>query len=164
MTTIAEVRADLYRIELPITLSDSTHGEMRAFELCTVRVRDAMARKGSATPLPLAAMAAASTTSFHASCPSLVGEDADRIEQLWQKLWWALHYGGRGGPTVSAISAIDMALWDLKAKRAGTACGACWAATIPGFPATPGASISTFAGALLRRPMPISRAVFAPSR
>ena len=51
----------------------------------------------------------------------LAGEDADRIEQLWQKLWWALHYGGRGGPTVLAISAVDMALWDLKAKRAGTA-------------------------------------------
>jgi L-alanine-DL-glutamate epimerase-like enolase superfamily enzyme len=33
---------------------------------------------------------------------------------------WALrlHYGGRGGPTVLAISAFDMALWDLKAKRA----------------------------------------------
>ena len=30
----------------------------------------------------------------------------------------ALHYGGRGGPTVLAISAFDMALWDLKAKRA----------------------------------------------
>ena len=35
------------------------------------------------------------------------------------KGWWALHYGGRGGPTVLAISAFDMALWDLKAKRAG---------------------------------------------
>ena len=50
----------------------------------------------------------------------LAGEDADLIEHLWQKLWWALHYGGRGGPTVLAISAVDMALWDLKAKRAGT--------------------------------------------
>jgi L-alanine-DL-glutamate epimerase-like enolase superfamily enzyme len=51
----------------------------------------------------------------------LAGEDADLIERLWQKLWWALHYGGRGGPTVLAISAVDMALWDLKAKRAGMA-------------------------------------------
>ena len=34
-------------------------------------------------------------------------------------MWWALHYGGRGGPTVLAISALDMALWDLKARRAG---------------------------------------------
>ena len=30
-----------------------------------------------------------------------------------------LHYGGRGGPTVLALSAFDMALWDLKAKRVG---------------------------------------------
>ena len=25
--------------------------------------------------------------------------EADSIEALWQKAWWALHYGGRGGPT-----------------------------------------------------------------
>ena len=36
-------------------------------------------------------------------------------------MWWALHYGGRGGPTVLALSAFDTALWDLKAKRANTA-------------------------------------------
>ena len=49
----------------------------------------------------------------------LAGEEADEIERLWHKAWWALHYGGRGGPTVLALSAFDMALWDLKAKRAG---------------------------------------------
>jgi hypothetical protein len=41
-----------------------------------------------------------------------------RTQRIWRKAWWALHYGGRGGPTVLAISAFDMALWDLKAKRA----------------------------------------------
>jgi L-alanine-DL-glutamate epimerase-like enolase superfamily enzyme len=30
-----------------------------------------------------------------------------------------MHYGGRGGPTVLAQSAVDIALWDLKAKRLG---------------------------------------------
>lgn len=30
-----------------------------------------------------------------------------------------LHYGGRGGPSVLALSAFDIALWDLKARRAG---------------------------------------------
>ena len=49
----------------------------------------------------------------------MAGEDADTIERLWLKAWWALHYGGRGGPTVLALSAFDMALWDLKARRAG---------------------------------------------
>jgi len=49
----------------------------------------------------------------------VISQDADRIEWLWHRLWWDLHYGGRGGPTVLAMSAVDIALWDLKAKRAG---------------------------------------------
>jgi L-alanine-DL-glutamate epimerase-like enolase superfamily enzyme len=49
----------------------------------------------------------------------MTGEEAEHIERLWSRAWWALHYGGRGGPTVLAISAFDMALWDLKARRAG---------------------------------------------
>ena len=39
------------------------------------------------------------------------------IEAIWHMLWWEMHYGGRGGPTVLALSAIDMALWDLKARK-----------------------------------------------
>jgi L-alanine-DL-glutamate epimerase-like enolase superfamily enzyme len=49
----------------------------------------------------------------------LQGEEADRIEALWQRMWWRLHYGGRGGSAVFAISAVDMALWDLKARMRG---------------------------------------------
>jgi galactonate dehydratase len=48
----------------------------------------------------------------------LVGQDADRIEALYQ----ALHTGSfwRGGPIhTSAVSAVDQALWDLKGKRLG---------------------------------------------
>ena len=50
--------------------------------------------------------------------PVVVGEDAGAIERLWEKVWWASHYGGKGGPTVLALSAFDIALWDLKARRA----------------------------------------------
>ena len=50
--------------------------------------------------------------------PIICNKDSERIEALWKKMWWTTHYGGRGGPTVLAISAVDMALWDLKAKRA----------------------------------------------
>ena len=46
--------------------------------------------------------------------------DAEGIEHIWQKTWWGLHYGGRGGPSVLALSALDIALWDLKARRAAT--------------------------------------------
>ena len=79
-----------------------------------------MAPRASATPTPAGRGGGAIARICCArDIPGLVaGQDADRIEQLWQKIWWGLHYGGRGGPTVLALSAVDMALWDLKARRA----------------------------------------------
>ena len=46
------------------------------------------------------------------------GREADDTEAIWHQVWWALHYGGRGGPPALALSALDIALWDLKARRA----------------------------------------------
>ena len=121
MATVTNLKAGFYRVPLPTALTDSTHGEMRAFELCTVRVRDADGAEGIGYTFTVGRNGGAIHDILSRELPEiLAGEDADRIEQLWQKLWWALHYGGRGGPTVLAISAIDMALWDLKAKHAGT--------------------------------------------
>ncbi len=34
-------------------------------------------------------------------------------------MWWGLHFVGRGGPASFAIAAVDTALWDLAARRAG---------------------------------------------
>jgi L-alanine-DL-glutamate epimerase-like enolase superfamily enzyme len=50
----------------------------------------------------------------------IAGRDADDTEAIWHHIWWDLHYGGRGGPTVLALSAVDIALWDLKARRANS--------------------------------------------
>ncbi len=52
--------------------------------------------------------------------PLLTGREAERIEEISQAMRWALHYGGRGGAQMLAISAIDIALWDLRARRQGT--------------------------------------------
>ena len=51
--------------------------------------------------------------------PALIGEDPSDIGRLWTKLAWAGASAGRGGLAVQAIAAFDIALWDLKAKRAG---------------------------------------------
>ncbi|MEU9016061.1 mandelate racemase/muconate lactonizing enzyme family protein [Actinomadura sp. NPDC048394] len=51
--------------------------------------------------------------------PALIGEDPSDIGRIWTKLAWAGASVGRGGLAVQAIAAIDIALWDLKAKRAG---------------------------------------------
>src|SRR4029077_8862171 len=50
--------------------------------------------------------------------PTLIGRDAARIEDTWQFLYRGA-YWRRGPVTMSAIAAVDTALWDLKAKAAG---------------------------------------------
>jgi L-talarate/galactarate dehydratase len=51
--------------------------------------------------------------------PDLIGEDPNDIARLWTKLVWAGASVGRSGASTQAIAAFDVALWDLKAKRAG---------------------------------------------
>jgi L-alanine-DL-glutamate epimerase-like enolase superfamily enzyme len=51
--------------------------------------------------------------------PALIGEDPSDIDRLWTKLCWAGASVGRSGLATQAIAAFDVALWDLKAKRAG---------------------------------------------
>ena len=49
----------------------------------------------------------------------VIGEDPNDIQRIWTKLVWAGASVGRSGLATQAIAAIDIALWDLKAKRAG---------------------------------------------
>ncbi|HSV82810.1 MAG TPA: mandelate racemase/muconate lactonizing enzyme family protein [Ramlibacter sp.] len=51
--------------------------------------------------------------------PALLGEDPSDIGRLWDKLCWAGASVGRSGLATQAIGAFDVALWDLKARRAG---------------------------------------------
>lgn len=50
--------------------------------------------------------------------PNLLGEDPSDIARLWDKLVWAGASVGRSGLATQAIAAFDVALWDLKARRA----------------------------------------------
>jgi len=50
--------------------------------------------------------------------PALIGRDPQRIEDIWQYLYRGA-YWRRGPVTMTAIAAVDTALWDLKAKQAG---------------------------------------------
>jgi mannonate dehydratase len=51
-------------------------------------------------------------------CPLLVGRDPQQIEDIWQYLYRG-GYWRRGPVTMAAIAAVDVALWDIKAKLAG---------------------------------------------
>lgn len=50
--------------------------------------------------------------------PVLIGEDPSDIGRLWTKLCWAGASVGRSGLSTQAIAAFDVALYDLKARRA----------------------------------------------
>jgi L-alanine-DL-glutamate epimerase-like enolase superfamily enzyme len=50
--------------------------------------------------------------------PVLIGEDPSDIARLWNKLCWAGASVGRSGLATQALGAFDVALYDLKARRA----------------------------------------------
>ncbi|HEY4172244.1 MAG TPA: uroporphyrinogen decarboxylase, partial [Rhodopila sp.] len=119
--TIASLETALYRIKLPVPLSDSTHGTMTHFELVTVRLRDSDGAEGVGYTYTVGTGGAAVHALIDQGLrPVLLGADADQIEALWHRMWWKLHYGGRGGSVSLAVSACDIALWDLKAQRLNT--------------------------------------------
>ncbi len=121
MTGLASLESGLYRIQLPVALSDSTHGTITHFELVTVRLRDSDGAEGVGYTYTVGTGGAAVRTLIDEGLrPVLIGRDAEQTEALWQTMWWRLHYGGRGGSVSLAVAACDIALWDLKARRYGS--------------------------------------------
>jgi mannonate dehydratase len=51
-------------------------------------------------------------------CPLLIGRDADRVNDMWQYLYRGA-YWRRGPVTMTAIGAVDIALWDIQGKATG---------------------------------------------
>jgi L-alanine-DL-glutamate epimerase-like enolase superfamily enzyme len=120
VTTIESVRTDYYLVPLKTVLSDSTHGRIPHFELVTVRITDSDGTEGVGYTYAVNSGGAAFKVLIEGYLASVVtGRDPDESERLWQDMWWAVHYSGRGGHATSAISAVDIAIWDLRAKRAG---------------------------------------------
>ena len=117
---IDSIQVDHFEIPLPAVLSDSTHGKIRHFGVVTAQVRTVGGAEGLGYTYVVGKTggAAIATLIEKDLAPMLAGSDPRRVEQLWEKMWWRLHYVGRGGIAVFAISAVDVALWDLKAKLA----------------------------------------------
>src|SRR5581483_5394162 len=104
MPKITSLDAMHFRIPLEIRLTDSTHGMMDAFELITVRLRDGEGGEGVGYTYTTGRNGGAIHGILAREIAELAtDEDADLIEHLWSKVWWGLHYGGRGGPAVLAL-------------------------------------------------------------
>ena len=119
---IVAVEPRLFRIPLDEVLADAKHGTHSHFELITVTVRLADGSTGTGYTYTggrggqaIRAMVAADLTSV------LEASDGSSVEELNEAMGWHLHYVGRGGIAGFAISAVDIALWDIRGKRLGKA-------------------------------------------
>lgn len=88
----------------------------RNYTTLIVRTSDGAVGLGDAT-LNGRELAVASYLNEHV-IPLLLGRDPHQIEDTWQYLYRGA-YWRRGPVTMAAIAAVDVALWDIKAKVAG---------------------------------------------
>jgi len=119
---IADIRCQLFRVPLREAMSDAKHGTHTHFELLTVTIRLADGSEGTGyTYTGGKGGRAIRAVIEHDLVPFLIGRDGADIDAIHDWMWWHLHYVGRGGITAFAVSAVDIALWDLRGKREGQA-------------------------------------------
>ena len=120
MSRIAAV--DIQRFNLPLAevLSDAKHGDHTHFELITATVRLEDGSEGTGyTYTGGRGGRAVEALLVHDLAPFVTGRDAADVEAVHDAMQWHVHYVARGGIASFAISAIDIALWDLRCKAAG---------------------------------------------
>lgn len=120
MTKISTIDVRLFHIPLAEVLVDAKHGDHHHFELITATVTLENGATGTGYTYTggkgghaIAAMIE------HDLAPFLIGRDAEPVEELYDGMQWHVHYVARGGIASFAISAIDIALWDLRGRRLG---------------------------------------------
>jgi len=120
MAKIQGVLARRFQIPLSEVLSDAKHGDHTHFELITATVRLDDGSEGTGYTYTGGKGGHAIRTMIeHDLAPMLLTRDAQDIDALYAAMQWHVHYVGRGGIASFAISAVDIALWDLRGKRLG---------------------------------------------
>ncbi len=115
---IARVDVRLFDVPLAEVLTDAKHGDHTHFELicATVTLDDGSEGTGYSYTGGKGGRAIAAMIE-HDNAPFLVGKPSGDVEALYDAMQWHLHYVARGGVASFAISAVDIALWDLRGKR-----------------------------------------------
>lgn len=116
---VRNVTARLWRVPLDEVLNDAMHGDHSHFELVTVTVTLADGAEGTGYSYTGGRGGQAILAMIeHDLAPWLAGRDVADIEGINAAMQWHMHYVGRGGIASFAISALDIALWDLRCKQA----------------------------------------------
>ena len=117
---IKRINTTLYRLPLSHPMTDATHGVHTEFEVVVVRLESDCGAAGCGYTYTIGRGGAAIAALIERDMKALVlGADARRIEAIWERMWRSLHYVGRGGLVAFAMSAIDIALWDLRGNIEG---------------------------------------------
>ncbi|MEM1361221.1 MAG: mandelate racemase/muconate lactonizing enzyme family protein [Pseudomonadota bacterium] len=120
MSKIETVQTRLFDVPLAEVLTDAKHGDHTHFELVTATIRFADGMEGTGYTYTGGKGGRAIVAMIdHDLVPFLVGKDGTEIETLYDAMQWHVHYVARGGIASFAISALDIALWDARCKRAG---------------------------------------------
>ncbi|MGB5434411.1 MAG: mandelate racemase/muconate lactonizing enzyme family protein [Maribacter sp.] len=119
-TKIKKVVSELFKVPLPEVLNDAKHGDHTHFELVTTTITLEDGSEGTGyTYTGGKGGHAIKAMIDHDFAAVLVGKDGADIDGIYDFMEWHIHYVGRGGIASFAISTIDIALWDIKCKKAG---------------------------------------------
>ncbi|WP_300554201.1 mandelate racemase/muconate lactonizing enzyme family protein [Limnohabitans sp. Rim8] len=125
---VQHVEVSLCRVPLPQAVSDAkvSTGRQKPLthvDLLLAEIETRHGEKGFGFSYSLRAGGHAMLAHAKDIAGELIGEDPDDIGRLWEKMAWLGASVARTGVTAQAIAAFDVALWDLKAKRAGKSIG-----------------------------------------
>ncbi|WP_170389617.1 mandelate racemase/muconate lactonizing enzyme family protein [Ruegeria arenilitoris] len=117
MNRIESVSARLFNVPLAEVLVDAKHGDHTFFQLITVTIQTTDGVEGVGYTYTGGKGGHAILAMIqHDLAPFLVGQDAEQIESLYDAMQWHVHYVARGGIASFAISAVDIALWDIRGR------------------------------------------------
>ena len=117
---IKNIDVQLFEVPLDEVLSDAKHGDHFYFELITATITLENGEQGTGYTYTGGKGGWATKAMIeHDLAPVLIGKDASEIESIYDFMQWHIHYVGRGGIASFAISAVDIALWDIRCKNQG---------------------------------------------
>jgi len=114
---IAQIDTQYFQVPLPEVLSDAKHGDHYHFELVTVTITLQDGSTGTGYTYTGGKGGRAIQSMIDHDFQVLIGKKGADIDSIYDFLEWHIHYVGRGGVASFAISAVDIALWDIRCKR-----------------------------------------------
>ena len=120
VSTIVDIRVDSYRVPIDPPLRNGRY-TYASHDLCLVRVTadDGTVGLGIGDGgVGLSGAPEMIRGTVESLKPALLGQDPLRTERIWADLWNPKLLGRRGF-TTRVVSAIDLALWDLKGRMLG---------------------------------------------